>query len=216
MIKRKFANRVTVVGAVENPGVKELDRASSDLLGALAMAGGLTEEAGSEVQILRKRAPGDNSAGTNIPGPAQPQISQRINLAEVATQAVGDLRLQDGDVVMVYENEPRVVNVMGLVREPKQIKIPPDQDLTVLAAITSAGGRTIQLADKAIVIRQLPGQPEPIEIEVSVREAKSNGAANLVLAPNDIVTVEETPTTFVIGALQNLVRIGVSGTTPLF
>jgi polysaccharide export outer membrane protein len=220
LIKRKFANRVTVVGAVESPGVKELDRGSSDLLGAIAAAGGLTEEAGAEVQVLRKRAP-QRGAGAAVSTAAFEQSgpspkSERIHLIEATSQGLSDLRLHDGDVVMVYEDEPRVVNVMGLVREPKQLTIPPDQDLTVLAAIARAGGRTVQLADRVLVIRQLPGQPEPIEIEVSVREAKKNGAANLLLAPNDIVTVEETPTTFVLGALQNLVRFGVSGTTPLF
>jgi len=46
-------NRITVLGAVTKPGVQELPRGSSDLANALAAAGGLTEEAGTIVDILR-------------------------------------------------------------------------------------------------------------------------------------------------------------------
>ncbi len=50
-MKRRHANHVTVVGAVKNPGIYELPSGSSDLLAALVSAGGLSDQAGTEVEI---------------------------------------------------------------------------------------------------------------------------------------------------------------------
>ncbi|MBN1854826.1 MAG: polysaccharide biosynthesis/export family protein [Pirellulales bacterium] len=231
LIEHKKTYRVTVVGAVEEPGVVQLDRSSCDLLGALARAGGLTKEAGSEL-IIHRQTPMDGPVAQGRPDPSTgiqparfsefdpPQLpaasSQKINLRDLTKDGLASYQLGDGDVVMVYKDEPRFVHVMGLVRDPKQIEILPQQNIRILDAIAIAGGRTMQLADKVKVIRQIPDQPEPIVIDVSIRDAKRNSRSNLILAPEDVVTVEETPVTFVLGAFQNLVRIGISGTSPLF
>ncbi len=226
MIEEKKLNRITVVGAVTESGVVELDRSNSDLLGALAAAGGLTETAGREVQILRKSAPATHGVGpagivpashSQLPPDTQMQpVAQRIDLLEASSAGLGQFQLGDGDVVHVHESPPSHAHVMGLVNEPKEIELPPDRDIRVLSAIAMAGGRTMQIANKIRVIRHLPDQAEPIVIELSYLEAKRNTGANLVLKTGDLVSVEETPTTFVVGMLQSLVRFGVSGTTPLF
>ena len=53
-IKSKAVNRITVMGAVHTPGVHELPRGGSDLVSALAAAGGLDDSAGTEVEIIRQ------------------------------------------------------------------------------------------------------------------------------------------------------------------
>jgi polysaccharide biosynthesis/export protein len=52
-VTQQAMNRVTVMGAVEKPGVVELPRGASDLLGALAAAGGIKVEASLQVDVLR-------------------------------------------------------------------------------------------------------------------------------------------------------------------
>jgi polysaccharide export outer membrane protein len=64
------------------------------------------------------------------------------------------------------------------------------------------------------VIRQSPWSDEPIVIQSSVRDAKSNSMANLRLAPGDIVSVEETPTTLVVGTIREFVRFGFTSAIP--
>jgi len=223
-IKRQWVNKITVVGAVESQGTYELPRGSSDLLGALAAAGGLTEDAAGSVEVLRKAqlttsSPSEQSgaslAGYTPPAPAR-KATIRIDLAEIGHTAVGDLRLDDGDVVMVFPQDPRMVHVLGLVNKPGQFEIPPNEDVYLLDALAWAGGRTTQLADTVQVIRRLPDQPKPIVIKVSVREAKMNGDANLRLAAGDLISVEETPTTAIVGIVKSFLRFGVSATTPLF
>jgi hypothetical protein len=55
-----------------------------------------------------------------------------------------------------------------------------------------------------------------VKIRASIMEAKHNPAANVRLAAGDLISVEETPVTFVLATLQNLVRIGMSSSLPLF
>jgi polysaccharide biosynthesis/export protein len=233
MVKRQRANKVTVVGAVETPGTFQLPHASSDLLGALAAAGGLTDAAGTNVEVVRKAprpgrrptVPGSNpsnsvasslaSYNAASSGVATPQ-SYRVDLAHVSDGGKADYGLGDGDVVMVFPREPRMIHVMGLVRKPNQFEIPPNDDVRLLDALAMAGGRTLQVADKVRIVRQAPDGSGTMVIMASVREAKAKGQANLLLAPGDLVSVEETPVTFTIDTLRNLVRFGFSAATPFF
>jgi len=235
MVKRQRANKVTVVGAVETPGTFQLPHGSSDLLGALAAAGGLTDEAGTDVEVVRKSSrpgrlptvpgPGTNPSNsvasslasyTAVPGGVATPQSYRVDLAHVSDDGKADYGLGDGDVVMVFPRQPRVIHVMGLVRKPNQFEIPPNDDVRLLDALAMAGGRTLQVADKVRIVRQSPDGTGTLVIMASVREAKAKGEANLLLAPGDLVSVEETPVTFTIDTLRNLVRFGFSAATPFF
>ena len=229
LVEQQKTNKVTVVGSVESPGVYELPRASSDLLGALAMAGGRAEDAGSDIEILRNN-PGLLSGADGIPaqGPGGDKLasyspdvsvrpaSVRINIDLVAHGQVDDYRLNDGDVVMVYQQDPRVVHVIGLVNKPGEFEIAPGEDIYLLDALALAGGRTMQIADKIKIVRRVEGQSGPLVIEGSVRTAKADGSANIRLAPGDLVSVEETPTTMTIDMLKSFIRFGVSASAPVF
>jgi polysaccharide export outer membrane protein len=232
-IRRKRSSAITVLGAVESPGTFDLPEGSSDVLGALAAAGGLTEDASVEVDIVRNSAPSAIGPGPPVPqGNGTPTGSLaayalpsptsaapgalRVNLAEIAQYPPSDYRLQDGDVLMVYPEQPRFVHVLGLVRKPGQFEIPPGKDIYLLDALALAGGRTMEVADKVRVIRRVPGEPEPVVIRVSVREAKRSADVNLRLAPGDLVSVEETPATFVLDLFRSFIRFGFSASTPLF
>jgi polysaccharide export outer membrane protein len=229
LVEKQKTNKVTVVGSVESPGVYELPRSSSDLLGALAMAGGRAEDAGSDIEILRNKQTSQSGAG-GIPaqGPSGDKLasyssevpvrpaSVRINMDLVAQGQVGDYRLNDGDVVMVYQQEPRVVHVIGLVHKPGEFEIDPGEDVYLLDALALAGGRTMQIADKFQIVRRVEGQSSPLVVEGSVRSAKADGSANIRLAPGDLVSVEETPTTMALDLLKSFIRFGVSASAPVF
>jgi polysaccharide export outer membrane protein len=65
------------------------------------------------------------------------------------------------------------------------------------------------------VIRPLANSSEPAVIQISLRKAKRSGKSNVRLGPGDIVSVEQTPATVLLEALQ-LIRVGVNGTAGLF
>jgi polysaccharide export outer membrane protein len=53
--KKKAVNHITVLGAVKEPGLIEVPRNSCDVVSAIALAGGVTEEAGTEVEVVRQQ-----------------------------------------------------------------------------------------------------------------------------------------------------------------
>jgi polysaccharide export outer membrane protein len=125
-----------------------------------------------------------------------------------------NLQLDDGSVVMVVKQPRRTVQVIGLVQQPAELVMPVDRDMRLLDAIAQAGGRTIQVANKVRIIRHLPGQADPVVIQTSIRDAKRQGHANVLLAAGDVVSVEETPATFTVEMLQSFIRFGFTSSIP--
>ncbi len=238
-------SRVTVLGAIDKPGEYEMDTTNCDLLTAIGLAGGMTEAADTVIEVSQPpiaragstpqgTAPGNmpadpsqNVANVAYLAPQDPNASGqlltggpvrgRIDLVQ-ATQSPppSGIPLRDGSVVVVRKRPPRYVHVMGLVKHPNQFELPANQNIRVLDALALAGGRTYTLADRVYVVRQVAHSEKPALIEVSVREAKENSKANILLASGDVVSVEDTPTTLVLGALNQFVRFGLNGSVRLF
>lgn len=225
IMKQQRMHNVTVVGAVATPGVFELPRGRSTLLAAIVAAGGLSEDAGAEVEIRRPEqapggprvaaGPGQLASYAPQGGPPSRAVSHRVDLVQAAQEGNGGYELSDGDVVMVLKRVPRPIQVIGLVNHPGQYEYPPDQELRLIDAMALAGGRRTEWADKVIVVREIPGKPDPVVVELSVREAKHDAASNLRLAPGDIVSVEPTLGTAIYDAL-GFIRFGIGSTVPLF
>ncbi len=140
----------------------------------------------------------------------------RVNLVTAAAEGSNGYFLDDGDVVMVSKRDPQPVQVLGLVFKPGQYDLPVNQDLRVLDALALAGGWNSPMADKVHVIRNIPGRPEPVVIEVSIDEAKMHGKGNLRLGPGDIVSVEQTPSTVIYDMFTRFLHFGVDGSVPIF
>ncbi len=229
-MKQWRTNTVSVVGAVSKPGPHELPRGSSSLMAALVAAEGLTKEAGTEVEIRHTdlRLPpagGPLSAATGVgavvapaayeqapPDVAAPTVTKIDLLA--ATRGTARLpQLQDGDVVYVAKRLLRPVYVIGLVRKPGEFPFPTSQELRVLDALALAGGVSNNVAEDVLIIRQLPGQAEPVRIAVSIQNAK-NGRDNVPLAPGDTVTVEQTAATVMVNFVNTFFRVGLGGSIP--
>lgn len=230
-MRRQRFNKVTVLGAVEKPGVYELPRGTSSLLTALVSAGGLAKNAGSDVEIRRPATRAvtppkvDRMATTQGNQPASyhenvstanPGGSFKINLVSATQQAGSTVDLSDGDVVMVDIRDPQPVHVIGLVNKPGQFDLPANQDLRMLDVIAMAGGQSSMAANKVHVIRHVAGKDEPVVIEVSLHEAKRQGNGNLRLSPGDVVSIEQTPATVVTDAVKNFVRFTIGSNVSFF
>ncbi len=225
-IRQQKMNKVRVLGAVKNEGLYDLPPHASDVVSALAAAGGLTAEAGDKVEV--RNPIGLSGSGRGLAGgsglggirsvsstTSGNMASYTVNLLEAAKSGEGDYNVQDGAVVMVEKRDPAPIFVQGLVRSPNQYEYPIGQDLRLLQAISLAGGMSNQLADKIFVIRQMPNSREPILIQVSYRQAKRSDDSNIRLGPGDVVSVEQTPGTVFMDAL-NIIRFGINGSTMLF
>jgi len=224
-LEKRRSNRITVVGAVEEPGTYEIPITSSDVLSALVEAGGLTDKAGTIIEVrhppttisLPNSPPGTQAELTGFGRNRQrylPARTVRIDLEQPSNAQSSDLQLHDGSTVMVMKRPKRFIHVIGLVKKADQFEMPEGQELRLLAALALAGGRTLSIADKVHVIRQIPGQQEPIVISASVARAKRDKSSNIRLAAGDVVSVEETPITFIVGTMREFIRFGFSSTIP--
>lgn len=233
-MKKQRVNRVMVVGAVKNPGPYELPRRTSDLLAALVAAGGLADDAGTNVEIRnpRKGLPGGDSSpppiasgntegGVDAVGFSVPvdAISSRtesikVDLISATKAGTGGYQVLDGGVVMVEKRDPEPVHVLGLVRTPNRYEFPIDQDLRVLDAIALAGGVSNSMANKIYVIRRKPNSHETAIVEMNISDAKRRDANNLRLSPGDVVSVEQTPATVFMDAMK-MINFGLGATLPL-
>jgi polysaccharide export outer membrane protein len=228
-MNRRQMNQVRVVGPVEEPGTVSLARGDSSLLAALYAAGGLTDAAGAHVEIRRSNPGPDGhfparsrpsgvvtaSAEEPISSTGGPQTIQ-VNLVEATSERTLGQELRDGDLVRVSKRPVRRVYVTGLVRNAGSYEIPANEDCYLLNALTMAGGRSMPLADRVLILRRKEGCEAPAKIRASVMEAKRDPKANVRLAAGDVISVEETPLTFVFSTLQGLVRVGMSSSLPLF
>ena len=85
-----------------------------------------------------------------------------------------------------------VILVNGLVRKPGTQEFPEGRDFRVLEAITRAEGLSNKVVDTVIVCRKRPGRSDRALIKVSLHEACRHDDENILLAPDDIVSVEPT------------------------
>lgn len=223
-MRQPRTNRITVVGAVQEPGVQELPRMSSTLLAALVAAGGLTKEAGPDVEIRRTKSdggapvrlsPGAEGALLSHEQPlglAGPSVLH-VNLATAARDRKTPYLLEDGDVVHVIKRDVPPVSVIGLVQKPGELEYPLNRPLYFLDALAMAGGTSSPVADKVLILRRPAGQKDAVGIEVTIQNAK-RGSDNIELQPGDTVSVERTPATVVVDTLQTFFRVGFTSALP--
>jgi polysaccharide export outer membrane protein len=212
-LKKRKTRTISVSGEVENPGPVLLPETQSDLLNALIAAGGLTSDADTIVEI---RNPGGTNGEVGLvgyqDGPSSQASGVSIDLLQVKPDDNIDLRLADGAVVMVRKRPPQTIQVIGLVNNQGRFPMKADEPTRLIDAIAMANGRTLEIADVVRVIR--PTAEGPKVIEASFTDATNGGSTNILLGPGDIVSVDETPSTFVVGIMKDFMRIGLTAGIP--
>lgn len=179
VIKEYVSRRVSVIGAVFKPGMYEM-LGQRTLLDMIGEAGGLNDRAGKRIFVVRR-----NQAGEDI----------RIEIDAEALVYSGDPRenmvLRPGDIVMVPYRRMIRVYVNGAVAQPGAIDFPADEEVTVLQAVTAAGGTTDRSNERGVqVVRRFPDGTRRV-FKVNLKRIKRGRAEDLVLEPNDIVVVPE-------------------------
>lgn len=85
------------------------------------------------------------------------------------------------------------VTVLGRVKTPGRVNIPPTQDLSVSSAVQLAGGLDTSARDTAIRVTRRTNGGEAEQFEVNLRAVGSKGRTqeDLLLKPGDVVFVPE-------------------------
>jgi polysaccharide biosynthesis/export protein len=218
---------INVAGAVARPGMVELSNGSNDLAAALRGAGGLSDIAGTQVEVVHRDskidfavahvAPVDKSANSDIQlasltentksGPAAHLDKIKLDLRELGTGVIDSPPLEDGDTITVLPQEKRTFRIEGLTKTPADIDLKVAKDTHVLDGVEMAGAKPSQLADLVFVIRKMPKMEEPIIVEISLARAKHDDDENLRLAEGDIVLVRRTMSNMVGGAFGSVFHV---------
>jgi protein involved in polysaccharide export with SLBB domain len=117
-------------------------------------------------------------------------LTRRYREYYVDPQVVVDFVMDpDSDAVSPWGS----VTVLGRVKKPGRVNIPPTQDLTVSRAIQRAGGLDTSARDSAIRVTRRKNGDKTEVFEIDLRAVGSRGQAkdDLGLKPGDIVFVPE-------------------------
>lgn len=165
---------VNVLGEVGSPGRVPL-KGALRVLDAVSQAGGYTSKSG-DVEITRRDASGQ----------LRTKVFTREELLGAGSEKC-NIYVLDQDVINVQAIKS--VYVSGEVKNPGSF--PYNRDLTLLRAITLAGGFT-QWAkkDKVDILREGP-QGSPKVITVDVTDVEKGKREDVPLLPNDHVVVKE-------------------------
>jgi polysaccharide export outer membrane protein len=180
---------VQVLGAVMHPGTV-LAPADGSPLTVLVLAGGPTAGAAlSRAVILR----GSLTLPINLAG-----LGDDAGAARAALPTDPALRLQPGDTLLIPQNL-RVFSVIGAVSHPGTMSYPDAGSMTVLSALSLAGGGSDAADLKNVALVRAnpdPGKP-PIVIPVNVERLTKAGTTSdgkpavldIPVEPGDVVFV---------------------------
>lgn len=201
---------VSVVGAVRNPGVQQV-QGRKTVLEVLSMAGGLEPiTAGSRLNITRQRDWG------RIPLPnAQSDPTDQYSVAEINLKSLIDakhpeenIEVKPNDVISVPRAD--TVYVLGEVQKAGAYVLPDSEAMSVLQALSMAGGLS-QMAKprEARILRRQAASVSREEIPVDVKNMLAGRSSDVRLLPEDILFVPNNiPKRAAIRAIEAGVNIG--------
>ena len=88
--------------------------------------------------------------------------------------------------------QTNTVYVLGQVKKPSSLQIPPEKTLTVLEAITSAGGFSeIANISKVKILRMENGKQKSIDVDVSQITKQGKKSLDISLMSGDVIFVPQ-------------------------
>jgi len=174
------SKRVSVMGAVQSPGMYELV-GKQTVLEVIAKAGGLTIEAGKEMFVMRQNSEGENS-------------SVKISLDDLILDGQAELNilLRADDIINIPIDKIVNIYVMGQVRNPGALEVKRSRIPTLLMAIAQAGGFAERASKGGVLIKRIGKDGKEIKIKVNVKNIIKGKKDDIQLLEDDVVVVPET------------------------
>ena len=179
---------VTVLGAVNNPGVVQAD-GRKHLVEVISTAGGLRNDAGPTLTITRK-----SSIQPGFPASLRPTLAGDYLVVSIpvdgvmeGTDSVANVLVYPGDVITVPKGQ--LVYVVGDVNRSGGFMIGESNDLTVLKALSLAEGlRETADASHARILRD-DASGKRTEEPLNVKKLLNGKSEDAKLKANDILFI---------------------------
>lgn len=179
-IKEYQSKRVALIGAVTKPGMYELVGRMT-LLQLISQASGLTEQASSELFVLRE---GKDGSQDRI-------VIDLDDLINKGNQTL-NIPLQAGDIVNIPTEQIINVYVFGAVRNPGVIPVKMSKKITVLQAIAQAGGLVEGASKSGLTITRKDRKTgKETKISVNLNDILKGKQPAIDLLEGDVVYVPE-------------------------
>ena len=181
-VREYHSHQISVIGEVKNPSIIKLSDPKT-LIDLLAMAGGVTEQAGSQVHLYRQ-------------GPAG-QERYVIDLYALTHNIdAGNPLVQAGDVINVPQAGMFFVD--GAVKRPGGFHL--NRSYTFTQALSTAGGVDLEIAKTSSIIIMRHQDPAGVEMlpPISLDEIKSGKAADPIIEAEDVIYVPMSMTKYVV------------------
>lgn len=205
---------VSVIGAVGNPGVQQL-QGHKTLVEIISMAGGLRPDAAPVAKITRRK----ESGPIPLPG-AKDDPSGQFSVAEVDLKSLIDANSPERNIAILPNDiisVPRANNVfvLGDVNRAGALPLSDGSTMSVLEAISSSGG-TLQTAakTKARILRLKAGSTRRDELPVDIAKIQDGKAEDVQLVAGDILYVPgSNGKRMTTRALEAIVQMGTMAAT---
>jgi polysaccharide export outer membrane protein len=177
-VKEYQSKKVAVSGAVKKPDTYEM-LGEKTLLEMISLAGGLDRDLGKEIIIFRPQEEGTQRIA--------------INLDKLVYEADPTLNVAvlPGDIVYVPAVEKVRIFVTGAVKTPNLYEVPRSEPVTVLKAVTLAGGTTDRASQSKVQIIRTGADGQRVTIPVNLKKVKRGKAEDPILQKDDLVLVPE-------------------------
>jgi len=182
---------VSVIGAVRNPGVHQLEGRKT-LVEMLSLVGGVGPDAGPTVRITRGLEAGA------IPLPeAKVDSNAAFSTVEIdlksllnATSPEKNIVIRAHDTISIPPAE--LVYIIGEVAKSGPVALSGGHSITVMEAVSSSGGVLRTAApNHARILRRVDGDQKRTEVALDLKKIMAGQADDLSLQPGDILIVPD-------------------------
>ncbi|HEV2485819.1 MAG TPA: polysaccharide biosynthesis/export family protein [Terracidiphilus sp.] len=170
---------ITVVGAVKNPTTFQAT-GNVTLLEAITRAGGLTENAGAEIEVGHLAS---SANGKSV------DLTERIPVHSLMNEAdpAANMKLEGGETIRVPQAGQ--VFVVGNVKHPGPFLITNDSESSVLKALAIAGGLDSFSSNTAYIYRIDDSSGRKNEIPIPIKKILSRKSPDVPIYGNDMLYV---------------------------
>jgi polysaccharide export outer membrane protein len=181
---------VSVIGAVNEPGVHQLE-GQKTLLEVLSMAKGLRSDASDSVHVTRRL-----EWGTIPLADAHLDTSGKFYVANLNLKGLIDGR-NPGENIQVKPNDvisiptADLVYVVGAVNRPGGFVLNERKSMSVLQALSLAGGLSKEAAAQKSRILRSNGSDKPLEVPLNVKDILKGKSNDLGLRGSDILFIPD-------------------------
>jgi len=178
---REYRSRsVSLIGSIQKPGTYKL-LGTRTLIHMISEAGGLTDRAGPDLYLIRVGSDGSSQ-----------RITVNIHAMMIEGRPELNLLVQAGDVINVPPDPEMSVYIYGAVRQPGELSFKKSDVISLLQAITKAGGLTDRAAAERVRIKRKTASGQEVQIDINLKKILKGKIEDAPLQDKDVVVVPET------------------------